>query len=171
MIHETCLHFRIYHLWILSYGYISRFRQFNYLFYVQVGIFSNIYDWYKWDKRDLCALIKYCRQMKTYSEVNKMSWRVRPDDILLEVGRLFGSKMGLQKLNVEVVRYKIILFLNVVHSKAVIHCRIFHCNKLVSVQVEHLLLAVLHHHRLKFLQRLVYSRVNALPLRRWHRRK
>lgn len=43
------------------------------------------------------------RQMRTYTEVNNMSWRVRPDDILLEVGRLFGSKMGLQKLNVEVV--------------------------------------------------------------------
>lgn len=108
--------------------------------------------------------------MRTYSEVNNMSWRVRPDDILLEVGRLFGSKMGLQKLNVEVVHLKNVLFLNVVH-KAVIHCRIFHCNKLVSVQVGHLLLAVLHHHRLKFLQRLVYSRVNALPSRRWQKRK
>lgn len=43
-----------------------------------------------------------CRHMRTYSEVNNMSWRVRPDDILLEVGRLFGSKTGLQKLNVEV---------------------------------------------------------------------
>lgn len=31
-----------------------------------------------------------------------MSWRVRPDEVLLEVGRLYGSKMGLQKLNVEV---------------------------------------------------------------------
>lgn len=40
--------------------------------------------------------------MRTYNEVNNMSWRVRPDDILLEVGRLFGSKMGLQKLNFEV---------------------------------------------------------------------
>lgn len=32
-----------------------------------------------------------------------MSWRIRPDEILLEVGRVFGSKMGLQKLNLEVV--------------------------------------------------------------------
>lgn len=31
-----------------------------------------------------------------------MSWRVRPDDVLLEVGRLYGSKVGLQKLNTEV---------------------------------------------------------------------
>lgn len=31
-----------------------------------------------------------------------MSWRVRPEEILLEVGRLFGSKVGLQQLNVEV---------------------------------------------------------------------
>lgn len=32
-----------------------------------------------------------------------MNWRIRPDEILLEVGRLFGSKMGLQKLNFEVI--------------------------------------------------------------------
>lgn len=40
-----------------------------------------------------------------------MSWRVRPDEVLLEVGRLYGSKMGLQKLNVEVLQlfYKIII--------------------------------------------------------------
>lgn len=31
-----------------------------------------------------------------------MSWRVRPEEILLEVGRLFGSKVGLQQLNVDV---------------------------------------------------------------------
>lgn len=31
-----------------------------------------------------------------------MAWRIRPDEILLEVGRLFGSKVGLQKLNYEV---------------------------------------------------------------------
>lgn len=44
----------------------------------------------------------YCRQMKLNNELNNMSWRVRPDEVLLEVGRLFGSKMGLQKLNFEV---------------------------------------------------------------------
>lgn len=32
-----------------------------------------------------------------------MSWRIRPDDILLEVSRLLGSKTGLQKMmNIEV---------------------------------------------------------------------
>lgn len=42
------------------------------------------------------------RQMKLNNELNNMSWRVRPDEVLLEVGRLHGSKIGLQKLNVEV---------------------------------------------------------------------
>lgn len=42
------------------------------------------------------------RQMKLNNELNNMSWRVRPDEVLLEIGRLFGSKMGLQKLNYEV---------------------------------------------------------------------
>ncbi|XP_037950406.1 receptor-type guanylate cyclase gcy-28 [Teleopsis dalmanni] len=41
------------------------------------------------------------RQMKLNNELNNMSWRVRPDDILLEVGRMYGSKIGLQKLNAE----------------------------------------------------------------------
>lgn len=40
--------------------------------------------------------------MKLNNELNNMSWRVRPDDVLLEVGRLYGSKVGLQKLNAEV---------------------------------------------------------------------
>lgn len=31
-----------------------------------------------------------------------MSWRIKSDDVLIEVGRLFGSKIGLQKLNFEV---------------------------------------------------------------------
>lgn len=30
-----------------------------------------------------------------------MSWRIRPDELLIEVGRMFGSKIGLQKLNYE----------------------------------------------------------------------
>ncbi|XP_055856918.1 atrial natriuretic peptide receptor 1 [Episyrphus balteatus] len=42
-----------------------------------------------------------CKQLKLNSELNNMSWRVRPDEVLLEVGRLFGSKVGLQKLNAE----------------------------------------------------------------------
>lgn len=40
--------------------------------------------------------------MRLNNELNNMSWRVRPDDVLLEVGRLYGSKVGLQKLNTEV---------------------------------------------------------------------
>lgn len=43
------------------------------------------------------------RQLRLNSELNNMTWRIRPDEILLEVGRVFGSKMGLQKLNLEVV--------------------------------------------------------------------
>lgn len=31
-----------------------------------------------------------------------MSWRVKPDEVLIEVGKVFGSKIGLQKLNYEV---------------------------------------------------------------------
>ncbi|XP_055592109.1 atrial natriuretic peptide receptor 1 isoform X2 [Uranotaenia lowii] len=42
-----------------------------------------------------------CKQMKLNNELNNMSWRVRPDEVLLEVGKLFGSKTGLQKLNYE----------------------------------------------------------------------
>lgn len=41
------------------------------------------------------------RQLRLNSELNNMSWRIRPDEILLEVGRLFGSKMGLQKFTVD----------------------------------------------------------------------
>lgn len=44
--------------------------------------------------------------MKLNNELNNMSWRVRPDDVLLEVGRLYGSKVGLQKLNAEVRKFK-----------------------------------------------------------------
>lgn len=48
------------------------------------------------------CLLSFSRQMKLNNELNNMSWRVRPDEVLLEVGRLFGSRMGLQKLNFEV---------------------------------------------------------------------
>lgn len=47
-------------------------------------------------------ILSSTRQMKLNNELNNMSWRVRPDEVLLEVGRLFGSKIGLQKLNFEV---------------------------------------------------------------------
>ena len=39
--------------------------------------------------------------MKLNSELNNMSWRIRPDELLIEVGKMFGSKIGLQKLNYE----------------------------------------------------------------------
>lgn len=40
--------------------------------------------------------------MKVNHELNNMTWRVKPDEVLIEVGKLFGSKVGLQKLNYEV---------------------------------------------------------------------
>lgn len=39
--------------------------------------------------------------MKLSKELNNMSWRVRPDDVLIEMGGMFGSKGGLQRLDVE----------------------------------------------------------------------
>lgn len=36
-----------------------------------------------------------------------MSWRVKSEDLLIEVGKLFGSKVGLQKLNYEVTFSKL----------------------------------------------------------------
>lgn len=42
-----------------------------------------------------------CRQINMNS-INNMSWRVKPEEVLIEVGKLFGSKTGLQKLNYEV---------------------------------------------------------------------
>ncbi|KRJ99806.1 uncharacterized protein Dyak_GE13756, isoform B [Drosophila yakuba] len=41
------------------------------------------------------------KQMKLSKELNNMSWRVRPDDVLIEMGGMFGSKGGLQRLDVE----------------------------------------------------------------------
>ncbi|XP_068144161.1 atrial natriuretic peptide receptor 1 [Drosophila tropicalis] len=46
----------------------------------------------------ICLLQK---QMKLSKELNNMSWRVRPDDVLIEMGGMFGSKGGLQRLDVE----------------------------------------------------------------------
>ncbi|XP_070492916.1 atrial natriuretic peptide receptor 1 isoform X2 [Chironomus tepperi] len=43
----------------------------------------------------------FYKQLRLNSELNDMTWRVKPDDVLIEVGRLFGSKIGLQKLNYE----------------------------------------------------------------------
>lgn len=43
----------------------------------------------------------FVRQLQLNS-VNNMAWRVKPEEVLIEVGKLFGSKIGLQKLNYEV---------------------------------------------------------------------
>lgn len=37
--------------------------------------------------------------MRLSADLNNMSWRVRPDEVLLEVGKPYGSKLGLQKIN------------------------------------------------------------------------
>ena len=47
--------------------------------------------------------------MKVNHELNNMTWRVKPDEVLIEVGKLFGSKVGLQKLNFEVNFVEIII--------------------------------------------------------------
>ncbi|XP_002006469.3 atrial natriuretic peptide receptor 1 isoform X2 [Drosophila mojavensis] len=46
----------------------------------------------------ICLLQK---QMKLSKELHNMSWRVRPEDVLIEMGGMFGSKGGLQRLDVE----------------------------------------------------------------------
>lgn len=48
------------------------------------------------------------RQLQLNS-VNNMAWRVKPEEVLIEVGKLFGSKVGLQKLNYEVIMGKHVL--------------------------------------------------------------
>ncbi|XP_045460026.1 atrial natriuretic peptide receptor 1 [Harmonia axyridis] len=40
-----------------------------------------------------------CKHMKKTADLNNMSWRIRPEDIILERGKSFGSKLALQKLN------------------------------------------------------------------------
>lgn len=48
------------------------------------------------------------RQLQLNS-VNNMAWRVKPEEVLIEVGKLFGSKVGLQKLNYEVIMGKYVM--------------------------------------------------------------
>lgn len=38
------------------------------------------------------------RHMRLSADLNNMSWRVRPEEVLIEVGKSYGSKLGLQKL-------------------------------------------------------------------------
>lgn len=37
--------------------------------------------------------------MRLAADLNNMSWRVRPEEVLLEVGKNCGSKVALQKLS------------------------------------------------------------------------
>lgn len=37
--------------------------------------------------------------MRLSADLNNMSWRVRPEEVLLEVGKACGSKVTLQKLS------------------------------------------------------------------------
>ena len=40
--------------------------------------------------------------MRLSAELNNMTWRIRPEELLLEVGRPFSSKMNLQQALSEV---------------------------------------------------------------------
>ena len=35
--------------------------------------------------------------MQVTADLNNMSWRIRPEEVLLEVGKPFSSRLGLQK--------------------------------------------------------------------------
>lgn len=37
--------------------------------------------------------------MKATADLNNMAWRIRPEEVHLESGRTFGSKLALQKLS------------------------------------------------------------------------
>ncbi|XP_023309722.1 atrial natriuretic peptide receptor 1 [Anoplophora glabripennis] len=39
------------------------------------------------------------KHMKTAADLNNMSWKIRPEEVNIEVGRHFGSKLALQKLS------------------------------------------------------------------------
>lgn len=41
----------------------------------------------------------FCRHMRISADLNNMSWRIRPDEVIFEHGRAFGSKMALHKLS------------------------------------------------------------------------
>ncbi|RZC42287.1 Pkinase Tyr and/or ANF receptor domain containing protein [Asbolus verrucosus] len=38
------------------------------------------------------------KQMRIAADLNNMSWRIRPEEVIIEVGKPFGSKLALQKL-------------------------------------------------------------------------
>lgn len=45
----------------------------------------------------LMGILLCRRQMKEAADLNNMSWRVRPEEVLLEVSRQFSSRLALQK--------------------------------------------------------------------------
>ena len=42
-------------------------------------------------------LVVIYRRMQVTADLNNMSWRVRPEEVLLEAGKPFSSRLGLQK--------------------------------------------------------------------------
>lgn len=46
-----------------------------------------------------------CRRVKEAADLHNMSWRVRPEEVLLEVGKTFSSRLGLQKNSEVSARY------------------------------------------------------------------
>lgn len=45
------------------------------------------------------------RQMRLSADLNNMTWRIRPEELLLEVGRPFSSKMNLEQALTEVIGF------------------------------------------------------------------
>lgn len=41
--------------------------------------------------------ILWCRHLRLSADLNNMSWRIRPEELLLEVGKQFSSKINLQQ--------------------------------------------------------------------------
>lgn len=37
------------------------------------------------------------RHLRVTADLNNMSWKVRPEEVFIEVGKQFGSKIGLQQ--------------------------------------------------------------------------
>lgn len=46
--------------------------------------------------------------MRLVADLNNMSWKIRPEEVHLDVGKPFGSKTGLQKIT-EVYMYDLLL--------------------------------------------------------------
>lgn len=137
-------------------------------------------------KNYLCISLNFGhRQMKLNNELNNMSWRVRPDEVLLEVGRLFGSKIGLQKLNFEVNIFaaprsthtqhksvRIVFILLIDRKRAVFfYRRAFRCNNLASVRVGHRSAAALRCRQPKCLRPLAFIRAKELLSKKLPRKR